>query len=92
MWIEIKKLIEYQNAFRSHPARGVWIEIAVRRRSSFYRCKSHPARGVWIEMPIHTILMMLKKSHPARGVWIEITKMPSKTEKEVVAPRKGCVD
>ena len=32
------------------------------------------------------------KSHPARGAWIEIYDRVKDSLKEIVAPRKGCVD
>ena len=33
----------------SHPARGAWIEINL-RRSAILLSASHPARGAWIEI------------------------------------------
>ena len=35
--------------FRSHPARGAWIEMEMRNPKR-RRSMSHPARGAWIEM------------------------------------------
>ena len=36
-------------AGKSHPARGAWIEIPVKRAIGF-AILSHPARGAWIEI------------------------------------------
>ena len=36
--------------FKSHPARGGWIEILIPTSPMSLRLKSHPARGGWIEM------------------------------------------
>ena len=35
--------------FRSHPARGAWIEIVAALKAAS-EAKSHPARGAWIEI------------------------------------------
>ena len=57
----------------SLPARGVWIEIAIRSRRTVPSCRSLPARGVWIEIRLTAKHTAAKMSLPARGVWIEMT-------------------
>ena len=53
---------------------------------------SHPARGAWIEMSDLQNFGRQTGSHPARGAWIEIALGVRENEKNMVAPRTGCVD
>ena len=55
----------------SHPPRGEWIEIVI-RRSRLSVLASHPPRGEWIEMSIKMPNRPVNVSHPPRGEWIEM--------------------
>ena len=37
-------------SLRSHPVRGAWIEITLKRFCEVYGIESHPVRGAWIEI------------------------------------------
>ena len=70
----MKLIRQRDTAWRSasHPARGAWIEIIVRRKVRD-EVVSHPARGAWIEMAtLYAAMCVIGLSHPARGAWIEI--------------------
>ena len=49
MWIEISRAMVEHYRHASLPARGVWIEMTVRRGGRI-ALESLPARGVWIEI------------------------------------------
>ena len=36
--------------WKSHPARGAWIEIQEENTMAYNNEQSHPARGAWIEI------------------------------------------
>ena len=38
------------------------------------------------------LLYSPETSHPARGAWIEMNQKEFEENKQMVAPRKGCVD
>ena len=56
----------------SHPSRGAWIEIWIRRLKDSWK-KSRTPRGVrglkFLGKQAHVHAVM---SHPSRGAWIEI--------------------
>ena len=57
--------------YRSHPARGAWIETWFCDVEPDDLSESHPARGAWIETMLTPAFKHVFKSHPARGAWIE---------------------
>ena len=75
----------------SSPARGTWIEIAIRAPSR-WPSTSSPARGTWIEMTAGQTTINGGKSSPARGTWIEMYLAAGPIGGHPVVPRKGDVD
>ena len=52
----------------SHPARGAWIEILLRRFVDRLQNRSHPARGAWIEIRYKTEARETTRSRTPQGV------------------------
>ena len=59
---------------RSHPSRGAWIEIYLRKNTRMGK-ESHPSRGAWIEMLMLSPPWWSCMSHPSRGAWIEMNRI-----------------
>ena len=77
---------------QSFPARGAWIEMAVRATTLPSVRRSFPARGAWIEISLACLSDSPSQSFPARGAWIEIKRYIKVFIKGRVVPRKGSVD
>ena len=52
---------------KSHPARGVWIEMTDTGLFEIVEVGSHPARGVWIEIILIEYIDVTKRVAPRKG-------------------------
>ena len=59
----------------SRPARGAWVEMAIRFSLNVLRRWSRPARGAWVEIYVQFDKLTFISSRPARGAWVEIIAM-----------------
>ena len=64
--LKFYRRIPRRSAARSHPSRGAWIEILLRRPIPG-RPVSHPSRGAWIEMVLLRILSARPSVAPLAG-------------------------
>ena len=76
----------------SLPARGVWVEILLHRRSQRMRPQSLPARGVWVEITSQVPRRPLPARHSPHGeCGLKFVRVRVLDAQVRVTPRTGSV-
>ena len=78
------------SSHESHPARGAWIEIYLRRDAAQLVQRRTPQGVRGLKSLVRDHAAALGASHPARGAWIEISSTPSsRAQKRESHPARG---
>ena len=83
---------EYNEAIRSLPAWGVWIEIINPNHTNNYESRHSPHGECGLKCTAVAVHIGEIRSLPAWGVWIEMSSSDSVFRLIAVTPRMGSVD